>query len=77
VDLVLTDMAMPGVSGAKLVERLGRSHPTLPVLVMTGNDMDVNLPPEIRSMAKGVLAKPFPAENLLQAVADVLPARRS
>ena len=76
VDLVVTDMAMPGVSGAKLVERLGRTHPTLPVLVMTGNDMEVNLPPEIRSMTKGVLAKPFPAENLLQAVGDILPARR-
>jgi PAS domain S-box-containing protein len=75
VDLVLTDMAMPGVSGAKLVERLGRSHPALPVLVMTGNDVELNLPPEIRRLTKGVLAKPFPAENLLQAVTRILPAQ--
>jgi CheY-like chemotaxis protein len=72
VDLVLTDMAMPGVSGAKLVERLGRSHPTLPVMVMTGNDVELNLPAEIRALTKGVLGKPFPAEDLLEMVAKVL-----
>ncbi len=75
VDLVLTDLAMPGVSGAKLVERLAHAHPGLPVLVMTGNDMDVNLPPELKTLTKGVLAKPFPSENLLEKVAQVMAGR--
>lgn len=37
VDLVLTDVRMPG-DGATLPGRLHRSHPELPVVVMTGFD---------------------------------------
>ncbi len=99
VDLVLTDLAMPGVSGAQLVEQLARLHPRLPVLMMTGadvglklppellpanpiSDMDefapelfLKLPPEVKQLAKGVIAKPFTAEMLLHAVALVLAKR--
>ena len=75
VDLVLTDMAMPGVSGAKLVERLARSHPNLPVLVMTGTDVGLRLPAEVKNLTTGVLAKPFSAEHLVQTIAQTLGSR--
>jgi DNA-binding response OmpR family regulator len=35
VDLVLTDLNMPGMDGFELIARLSDSRPTLPVLVMT------------------------------------------
>lgn len=35
VDLVLTDLNMPGMDGFELIARLSESRPTLPVLVMT------------------------------------------
>ena len=83
VDLVLTDLAMPGVSGAQLIAQLARQHPRLPVLMMTGAEVGVKLPaemdenepeqffnlsPEVRQLAKGILSKPFTAEKLLSAV---------
>ncbi len=36
VDLVLTDHAMPGMTGLELAERLRRERPDLPVALTTG-----------------------------------------
>lgn len=36
VDLVITDYAMPGMTGIQLAEELHRTRPRLPVLLMTG-----------------------------------------
>jgi nitrogen-specific signal transduction histidine kinase len=36
VDLVLTDYAMPGMTGADLARRIRKNHPGLPVLLATG-----------------------------------------
>jgi signal transduction histidine kinase len=36
IDLVITDHAMPGVSGVELARRLKESHPALPVILATG-----------------------------------------
>ncbi|NIR37376.1 MAG: response regulator, partial [Actinobacteria bacterium] len=36
VDLVLTDVVMPGLSGPELAERLAVDYPDTPVLFMSG-----------------------------------------
>ncbi len=36
IGLVITDHFMPGMSGAEFVAALRRTHPTLPVLVISG-----------------------------------------
>ncbi len=36
IDLVITDHIMPGMSGAEFVGELRKSHPDLPVLVISG-----------------------------------------
>ncbi len=36
VEVVITDLCMPGVDGFSLLEHLGRHHPELPVIVLTG-----------------------------------------
>ena len=36
IDLLLTDVLMPGLNGPELAERVHREKPALPVLLMTG-----------------------------------------
>src|ERR1700743_640371 len=36
IQLVITDHLMPGMSGAEFVRRLRKTHPALPVLVISG-----------------------------------------
>src|SRR5213595_1351866 len=38
VDLVITDVRMPGLSGLGLLERLRATHASLPVVLMSGSD---------------------------------------
>ncbi|HEX8648458.1 MAG TPA: PAS domain S-box protein [Thermoleophilaceae bacterium] len=57
IDLILTDVVMPRVSGPELAERVGAGGP--PVLFMSGY-ADQRLP--------GMLEKPFSADQLLRAV---------
>lgn len=68
VDLVITDMAMPGVSGIQLVELLRSRRADMPILVMTGLTAENILPPHIRALVCGVVTKPFEAVTLLAAV---------
>ena len=42
-DCVITDVRMPGMSGLELQRRLARSHPRLPVILMTA------IPPKLKA----------------------------
>jgi signal transduction histidine kinase/ActR/RegA family two-component response regulator len=72
IDLLLTDVVMPGEGGPRLAQRLGQAHPGLRVLFMSG------YAPELGDYAVPAgatfLAKPFPPEELLAAVRRVLDA---
>jgi len=74
VDLVLTDLAMPTVSGATFIEVLRGRRPDLPVLVLTGTDTREQLPASIRGHVRGVVGKPCEAAALLHAVEQALRA---
>jgi PAS domain S-box-containing protein len=68
IDLLLTDLAMPGGNGRDLAKRLLASRPSLRVLLMSGYDAAINeVAPERR-----VLAKPFEAGELISAVRQAL-----
>lgn len=70
VDLVVTDVALPGRSGWRLLEQLRERSPSLPTIVFTASDG----PDELRWVR--TLVKPFSQERLLRAVAELLAARR-
>ena len=74
LDLVLSDVVLPGVSGRELVEHLSPARPGLCVIYMSGYTDDV----VVRHAAlEGVafLGKPFRAEELLRRVRETLDLR--
>lgn len=66
VDLLLTDIDMPRLDGFGLVERARRSHPDLPVLVLTAEPATSPRIPE----AVTLLRKPTPLRAVEAAVAE-------
>lgn len=72
VDLVITDQAMPGMTGTELVAEIRRRHPDLPILLATGY---AELP-DGESTDVPRLNKPFLQAHLEQAIAAVMRGRR-
>jgi PAS domain S-box-containing protein len=76
LDLVITDLVMPGMSGTALVEQLRRSRPYLQAVYISGftsEDMSAITADAARSR---FLAKPFSPEDLLEAVEALLASSR-
>jgi two-component system, cell cycle sensor histidine kinase and response regulator CckA len=72
VDLVVTDVVMPGMDGRELGRRLGQSQPTLPVLYISAYDVnDIFRRGSPRSSAP-FLQKPFPPDHLIKSVEELL-----
>ena len=72
IDLLVTDMVMPGLSGPELAQRLQREHPGLGVLFMSGYSEHAatemaNADPSVR-----LLTKPFSRAAILRAVRETL-----
>jgi DNA-binding NtrC family response regulator len=73
--LVVTDIHMPGTSGAVVIAELQQQHPEIPVIAISGlfnsgHGMDANS--AIALGAARALAKPFKRCELLQTVTDLL-----
>ncbi len=68
-DLVITDVIMPGMSGATFVERLKLYDANARVLVMTGQPGEPQVEQMLRLGALGVVAKPFELDELLATIA--------
>ena len=62
IDLVVTDHAMPGMTGLELAERIRAEWPTLPILLASGH---AELP-ERSGLSIPRLAKPFRRDELEQ-----------
>lgn len=72
VDLLLSDVVMPGMSGRELVERLLPVYPWLRVLFMSGYTEDMMLHHRVAELGVAVLEKPFARDDLARAVRTVL-----
>jgi CheY-like chemotaxis protein len=72
IDLLVTDLMMPGVSGRELIARFRERHAGVPIICMTGfapeREMSSPFAPEVHT----VLAKPFTYDVLKRAVASAL-----
>lgn len=74
VDLVLTDIVMPEMSGRELVEALQTERPDLRVLYMPGYSGDEIVRRGLNDPGMSFIQKPFRAENLAMQVRKVLDA---
>jgi signal transduction histidine kinase/CheY-like chemotaxis protein len=67
IDLVITDLVMPAMSGRELVERLRKISPHIRVLCSSGY-----VPPPAQTDDSAYLQKPFTSQELLVKVKQVL-----
>jgi DNA-binding response OmpR family regulator len=72
VDLLLTDVMMPGMTGIELLERSRAIRPDLRAIVMTGHKTSEAVIGALRNRACEFLEKPFRIEELVEAVRSVL-----
>jgi len=72
IDLVLTDIVMPGMNGRGLVERLAGIRPRIKSLYMSGYTDDDIVRRGFVEPSKSFLQKPFTSEALLRTVRKVL-----
>jgi PAS domain S-box-containing protein len=72
VDLVVTDVVMPGMGGRELAERLREHQPGLRVLFMSGYTADEILRQGIEAEAVWFIQKPFAPDGLARKVREVL-----
>ncbi len=75
IDVVLTDVMMPGETGATLVEGLRKKDPGLPVLYMSGYAGEDLLQLGLTPGTVELLRKPFHSRELLARVSDVIASR--
>ena len=69
IRLVITDHLMPGMSGADFVRSLRRTHPTLPVLVISGLE---EAEAEYAGLNVTFRMKPLLPDNLLETVKQLV-----
>ena len=72
IDLLLTDVVMPGRSGRGLADDLAMLRPTTKVLFMSGYSPDVIVHRGVLREGVRLIEKPFAADDLLRCVREIL-----
>jgi CheY-like chemotaxis protein len=72
IDLLITDVVMPGMSGGQLAELLVERSPQLKVLFMSGYSEKVVLRHKISDVHTNFLQKPFTLKSLAAKIREVL-----
>jgi two-component system, cell cycle sensor histidine kinase and response regulator CckA len=76
MDLLLTDIVLPGESGRQLAGRLSKKNSALQILLVTGYLEEVGMR-KPQELGENLLRKPFAASTLLQTVRQLLDRRGS
>lgn len=71
VDLIITDMRMPGMDGITLIENLSKKGSRVPVIVMTAYSEDHVIEEAYTAGVLGVLPKPVDIDAMLELVTRV------
>ncbi|MDW8002733.1 MAG: MEDS domain-containing protein [Deltaproteobacteria bacterium] len=77
IDLVITDVVMPEISGVEMAREMRTKYPEVKVLFMSGYTNDVVLRHGISKEEIDYIQKPFQLEELARKVKEVLAKRES
>jgi signal transduction histidine kinase len=72
IDLLITDVVMPGLSGPDVARELRRIHPEMRVLFLSGYARHTALPEKITAEPGAFLQKPFTIDALMRKVRERL-----
>jgi len=70
-DIVLMDLAMPGMDGLEATRRLRRSHPDVKVLILTQHDDREYIAPALHAGAAGYVLKRSGGREVVNAIRQV------
>ena len=74
IDMLLTDVVMPGMSGRDLADRVNVMRPGVRILFMSGYSAEAVAQHGVLAEGASFLEKPFSPGNLLQKVREILDA---
>jgi len=72
IDLLLTDVVMPGMSGRQLINKLQSERPGLKAILMSGYPADIVGPDNLLEPHLNFISKPFVQTELIQKINQVL-----
>lgn len=72
ISAVITDLVMPKVSGDKVIQHIREHSPSLPILIITGYERDINTMTLQQDANVQVLQKPFRIDKLQSLLNDLL-----
>ena len=75
IDVVFTDLRMPGMSGMELLEQLKRLYPELPVVIITGHGGREDVITALRLGASNFLLKPVDVQMVTTIAARLISLR--
>ncbi|MES2663027.1 MAG: sigma-54 dependent transcriptional regulator [Pseudomonadota bacterium] len=68
INMIITDVQLPDFTGKELLKVVKKTHPTIPILLMTAYSTIEDAVNSIRDGAVDYIAKPFSRENLINKV---------
>jgi CheY-like chemotaxis protein len=71
--VVLTDLAMPNLDGQALARWLRSRFPSLPIILMTGHDLDAATNRVLQRTFTAILPKPVDIEALISVLDRLMP----
>jgi len=76
VDAILTDLRMPKMNGLELLEAARRSHPEIPVIMLTAHGTVGSAVEALKQGAFDYLTKPFDPDEIRQVMEKAVSTRR-
>ena len=70
IDILVSDMKMPNMSGMELFERVCETHPYLPVIFLTAYGTVPDAVSAIKAGAVDYITKPFEGKELVKRIKD-------